>query len=69
MIKQSDVRGSEQNYLKPILESKKFEKENVIFCVNPNGAERSSLRRGIRITAGARNASGVEILSDGEGCL
>lgn len=42
---------------------------DVVFCVNPNGAEKSSLRRGIRVAKGARNASGVEILPDGEGCL
>ena len=71
MIKQSEALGAEKNYLKPLLEpaTRGFEKDDVVFCVNPNGAERSSLRRGIRITAGARNASGVEILSDGEGCL
>ena len=71
MIEQSEALGAEKNYLKPLLEpaTRGFEKDDVVFCVNPNGAERSSLRRGIRITAGARNASGVEILSDGEGCL
>ena len=71
MIAQSEASNSEQNYLAPLLDSKdrEFEQEDVIFCVNPNGSDKSSLRRGIRITAGARNASGVEILSDGEGCL
>ncbi len=57
-----------ENSLSPLLKEKKFVKEEVVFCVNPNGAEKSNLRRGIRIIAGARNASGVEILSDGEGC-
>ena len=57
--------------MKPLLEpgTREFEKEDAVFCVNPNGAEKSSLRRGIRVAKGARNASGVEILSDGEGCM
>ncbi len=37
---------------------------DIDFCINPNGAEKSSLRRDVRITAGARNASGVEIIQD-----
>ena len=70
MITESNANATsvEENYLKPLLEKKDFQKEDVVFCVNPNGAEKSNLRRGIKITAGARNASGVEILSDGEGC-
>lgn len=44
----------------------KFEMGDVDFCVNPNGADRSNLRKNIRIVAGARNASGVEIVPDGE---
>ena len=67
MITESNAMSVEKNYLKPLL-SKDFQKEEVIFCVNPNGAEKSSLRRGIKIVAGARNASGIEILSDEEGC-
>lgn len=39
---------------------------DVDFCVNPNGAEQSTLRRDVRIVAGARNATGVEIISDDE---
>ena len=39
---------------------------DVDFCVNPNGAERSTLRRDVRIVANARNATGVEIISDDE---
>ena len=64
----ANTTSVEKNYLKPLLENKNFQKEDVVFCVNPNGAEKSNLRRGIKIAAGARNASGVEILSDGEGC-
>ena len=44
----------------------KFEMGDVDFCVNPNGADRSNLPKDIRIVAGARNASGVEIVPDGE---
>lgn len=40
--------------------------QDVDFCVNPNGPDRSNLRKDIRIVAGARNASGIEIVSDGE---
>ena len=48
-------------------ESDKFSSANdVDFCVNPNGAEQSTLRRDVRIVAGARNAIGVEIISDDE---
>lgn len=43
-----------------------FSADDVDFCVNPNGAERSTLRRDIRIVAGARNATGVEIIADDE---
>ncbi len=43
-----------------------FSFDDVDFCVNPNGPDRSNLRKDIRIVAGARNASGVEIVSDGE---
>ena len=68
IITESNAARVEKNYLKPLLEKKDFQKEEVVFCVNPNGAEKSNLRRGIKIAAGARNASGVEILSDGEGC-
>lgn len=39
--------------------------QDVDFCVNPNGPDRSNLRRDVRIVAGARNASGVEIIGDG----
>lgn len=43
-----------------------FEPGDVDFCVNPNGAEKSSLRKDVRIVAGAKNTSGVEVVS-GEG--
>lgn len=43
-----------------------FEQKAVDFCVNPNGAEKSSLRKDVRIVDGAKNTSGVEVVS-GEG--
>ena len=51
-----------------LLTNHSFVSEEVNFCVNPNGAERSNLRRDIRIIKGARNSSGVEIVSEGTGC-
>lgn len=58
--------GSESNPLSGFLNADHFKKVDVDFCVNPNGADRSNLRRDVRVVAGARNASGVEIVSDGE---
>ena len=40
---------------------------NVDFCVNPNGDEESSRRADVRIKKGATNASGIEVIMDGEG--
>ncbi len=58
---------SAENQLLVNIENKEFSAANdVDFCVNPNGAERSTLRRDIRIVAGARNATGVEIIADDE---
>ena len=54
--------GEKKNYLK----NRDFSIKEVNFCVNPNGAEKSSLRRNIRIEKGTINASGIEIVSDGE---
>ena len=36
------------------------------FCVNPNGKEKSTLRRDVRLSKGLRNASGIQIISDEE---
>lgn len=59
--------NSNKNPLNSFLNGGNFTKEDdVDFCVNPNGTDRSSLRRDVRIVAGARNASGVEIISDEE---
>lgn len=41
-----------------------FDQHDVDFCVNPNGAEKSNLRRDVRIVDRARNASGVEVIGD-----
>lgn len=43
-----------------------FETEQVDFCVNPNGKEKSTLRRDVRLSKGLRNASGIQIISDEE---
>lgn len=42
----------------------KFSQQGVDFCINPNGVNKSNLRRDVRIVAGARNASGIEIVPD-----
>lgn len=54
----------ENGELKSYLTDGSFKQEDVDFCVNPNGAERSTLRRDIRIIKEARNASGIEMISD-----
>ena len=43
-----------------------FRLEQIDFCVNPNPGEENAMRRDVRIIRGARNASGVEIISDAE---
>ncbi|MBR2741409.1 hypothetical protein IKD98_01465 [Candidatus Saccharibacteria bacterium] len=43
---------------------KKFKMATLDLCVNPEGDMEYSNRRDVRIVAGARNASGVELLSD-----
>ena len=58
----NDVKGMLSTYLT----NGSFQPMDVDFCVNPNGADRSNLRRDIRIVAGARNASGIEIMPDEE---
>lgn len=41
-----------------------FNKEDIDFCINPNGAEKANLRRDVRIVKNARNSSGIEIVGD-----
>lgn len=59
---------SAENQLLVNIENKEFSAANdVDFCVNPNGAERSTLRRDIRIVAGGEKMQrGVEIIADDE---
>lgn len=45
-----------------------FKSGQVDFCVNPNGDEASNTRMDVRLVEGARDASGIEIISfDNEG--
>lgn len=67
-VYQTDESINSANPLDAKLDDDNFAQSNVDFCVNPNGANKSSLRRDVRIVAGARNASGIEILPDNEGC-
>lgn len=43
-----------------------FEIGQMDFCVNPNGPGEGGVRRDVRVVKGARNASGVVIVSDSE---
>ena len=43
-----------------------FVSKQIDFCVNPNGDEPSNRRVDVRIITGASNASGVEIVTDGD---
>lgn len=45
---------------------KDFSIENVDFCVNPTGGEKRNNRRDVRIVSGARNSTGVQLISDNE---
>ncbi len=62
------LKGGSADSIKNILISKlgSFETEQVDFCVNPNGTERSTLRRDVRLAKGLRNASGIQIVADEE---
>ena len=41
-----------------------FQAKDIDFCVNPNGAEYSTVRRNIRLSEGAHNASAVDVLTE-----
>lgn len=56
--------SSINDLLKDNLDS--FQLKAVDFCVNPNGIGQSGLRRDVRLVSNARNASGVEIIGDGD---
>ncbi len=45
-------------------DSNAFKIKQVDFCVNPNGPGEGGSRRDVRVVKGARNASGIEIVSD-----
>lgn len=45
---------------------KKFEIADIDFCVDPEGGEKQTARRNVRIISGARNASGVELIGQDE---
>lgn len=53
------VSGAVQEHY---LNSDNFTTEPIDFCVNPNGLERSTIRRDVRIDSGTHNASGVEVI-------
>ena len=59
-----EVDGAEEKSLLDTNNSEGFKQVDVDFCVNPNGVDKSTLRRDIRIVKGAKNASGIEIVSD-----
>lgn len=53
-----------KNVLSEALSNKEFSAQQVDFCINPNGDEVNNLRADVRIPAGARNSSGIEIIMD-----
>lgn len=66
-MRQANLNDANYNPLKTAIDGKKFEIEQVDFCVNPNGSGEGGIRRDVRIVKGARNGSGVEIIGDGGG--
>ena len=68
-LRLANYNGTEYNPLKTAIEQKKFEIQQVDFCVNPNGIGEKGVRRDVRIVKAARNGSGVEIIGEGEGDL
>lgn len=65
-ISLSGADGVVPDLLSSYLGSGKFKNEKIDFCVNPNGIGEGGQRRDVRIQKGARNGSGVEIMTDGE---
>ncbi len=60
-VKQFDeITGKDWSYLN----SDNFRTADIDFCVNPNGYEFSNVRRNIRLSEGAHNASGVDVLTE-----
>ena len=65
------IGGVDGNSLNDLLrlsdgEDRFKEEEAIDFCVNPNGDEYSNSRADVRIEKGASNASGVEVIMDGD---
>ena len=59
------MKSSPSTLMDPLssAELSKFKIEDVDFCVNPEPEKAKSIRRDVRIVAGARNASGVEMIA------
>ena len=51
-----------QNILKSYLTTANFKREQIDFCVNPEGNKKYDNRANVRITANARNSSAIEII-------
>ncbi|MBR2753902.1 type II secretion system protein [Candidatus Saccharibacteria bacterium] len=72
MIDEMQKSGKEESvfgedYLWDNSENKShFKIDEINFCVNPNGNEPSRIRANVRIDKGTSNASGVEVIMDGE---
>ena len=61
------TRGaSSSNVLRTSLTDGSFRIQQVDFCINPIPEGRTPLRRDVRIAAGARNSSGVEVINDND---
>ena len=52
--------------LRDYLSGNEFKIEQADYCINPNGNQDSSIRADVRLKSGARNASGVEVMSDAD---
>ncbi len=50
--------------LKSYLNTANFKPEQIDFCVNPMGGVKYDSRANVRINAGARNSSAVEVIND-----
>lgn len=59
-----NVSEEKNNVLVKALDENEFSTQQVDFCINPNGDEVNNLRADVRIPAGARNSSGIEIIMD-----
>ena len=64
-IKDPMLADSYQSILGEYLDEKYFKIEQIDFCVNPEGDQASTLRYDVKISANARNASGISIVPDG----